>query len=159
MGLQQLAKHGLSQTFSGWSQIAICPIKWRLLVYDAVVIWTRLLIGLEALQLTEARKSRLNTFHLRRLRQSLHIQTVLEDRRNTNAEGFRRADAFIHADRQKRTQNGTILVEKRTKLPAHVFRFNRPHDSGSFQTWFTKQTNKQTKQTNKQSPLLSSSKS
>ena len=61
------------------------PTKVKIQVYDAV-IRSKLVYGLESLQLTKAWQSRINAFQLKGLRKILKSKSTYIDRRQTNAK-------------------------------------------------------------------------
>ena len=79
----------LSETIVTWRRLADfwkhsnCSCKTKLQVYDAVVR-TKLMYGLETLQLNESIKKKLDAFQLRGLRQILKLPTTYMDRQYTN---------------------------------------------------------------------------
>ena len=69
---------------------ARCPTRWKLIVYNSV-IRSKLLYGLETLELTKPLMSKLEAFQVRGLGKILNMATTYIDKRNTNAEVYRRA--------------------------------------------------------------------
>ena len=69
------------------------PTKWKLRIYDAV-IKTKLLYGLESVQLNDSLKKRLDAFQLKGLRKILRMSTTFVDRANTNQT------VYAHAEQQ-----------------------------------------------------------
>ena len=62
---------------------ANCSKKWKLQVYNAVIV-TKLLYGLENIEGTEATHKLLDTFQLKGLRKILRKNITFIDRENTN---------------------------------------------------------------------------
>ena len=107
-----------------------CSQKWKLLVYNAVVI-SKLLYGLETLEPTESAGKLLNTFQLKGLRKILQLHTTYINRNNTNDYVYKRANevtnapiAGIHRKIKPLTE---VLGERRLKLLGHVQRRDRQH--------------------------------
>ena len=65
-----------------WNK-ADTTIKWKLQVYDAIIS-SKLLYGLETMQLTQGEKNRLNAFQNRDIRRILHIPPTHINREWTN---------------------------------------------------------------------------
>ena len=61
--------------------------KWKIQVYDAI-IRSKLLYGLETIQLTQPDINRMDAFHVRGLRRILRIPPTFEDRTWTNEKVF-----------------------------------------------------------------------
>eukprot|EP00975_Prorocentrum_lima_P056965 11952627-Prorocentrum_lima.AAC.1 len=82
-------KHRIAQCMTVWKKLDVfwlhstCSPAFKLYVYDAV-IRSKLLYGLEGLQLTEQQELSLNTFQLKGLRKILRIKTTFVDHANTN---------------------------------------------------------------------------
>lgn len=101
----------LRDTRVAWLRLGIfwkranCPIPFKLQVLDAV-IRNKLLYGLESARLNDDCLARINTFHLRALRQILRMRTTYVDRRNTNAEVVARANAALRDDHLRRNRPG-----------------------------------------------------
>ena len=65
-----------------WNK-ANTEISWKLQVFNAI-IRSKLLYGLETIQLTNAEKNRINAFHIKCLRRILKIPPTFEDKLWTN---------------------------------------------------------------------------
>ena len=104
---------------------ARCPTRWKLIVYNSI-IRSKLLYGLETLELTKPLMSKLEAFQLRGLRKILNMATTYIDRRNTNAEVYRRAqDAAGNSPGNTNRLTWNIqqcIDEKRIKLTGHLLR-------------------------------------
>jgi hypothetical protein len=72
-----------------------CPTKFKLQVFDAV-IRSKLVYGLESLELTAGNMSHLNAFQLKGLRRIFKIQTTYIVRANTNQKVFDRANSIAN---------------------------------------------------------------
>ena len=72
-----------------------CTIKHKLHVQDAVVR-SKLVYGLESLQLTEGAIRRLDTFQLKGLRKILRLRTTYIERANSNDDVFRKAENALN---------------------------------------------------------------
>ena len=68
-----------------------CPTNFKLLVHDAV-IRSKLVYGLDSIELTQSVLSRLNALQLKGIRRILQMKTIFVERRNTNELVFERAD-------------------------------------------------------------------
>jgi hypothetical protein len=93
-----------------------------LIIYDAVVK-TKLLYGLETVELTKNQHSKLNAFHLRGLRKILKMKTTYIDRTCTNEEVFKRANFTRSRGNYEKPKVQTIkddLNQRRTKLAKEV---------------------------------------
>ena len=66
------------------------PQKWQIIVYDAV-IRSKLLYGLETVQLTDAMYKKFDAFQLRGLRNMLKIETTFINRANSNKAVYDKA--------------------------------------------------------------------
>ena len=104
---------------------ANCPVRWKLIVYNSM-IRSKLLYGLETVELTNSLLCRLESFQLRGQRKILQMNTTFIDRRNTNAEVYRRANEAA-ATRDNPTPKLTWSIkqrldEKRITLTGHILR-------------------------------------
>ena len=99
-----------------WKE-ACCSLRNKLLVYNAV-IRTKLLYGLETLELPTSQTSRLEAFQLKGLQKILNMVTTFVDRNNTNEEVFRRANQQLAPSSQEKAicSLQTILQERRISL-------------------------------------------
>ena len=106
----------ISATMAVWKRMhlcfknASCPVRWKPIVYNSM-IRSKHLYGLETVELTQSLLSRLESFQLRGLRKILKIPTTFIDRRNTNAEVYRRANAAA-ASRDNPSPKLTWCIEK-----------------------------------------------
>ena len=109
---------------------ANCSKKWKMLVYNAVII-SKLLYGLESLEPTDATGSLLNTFQLKGLRKILKLHTTFVQRQNTNEYVYRRANEIVNAptegDGRKIRPLTEVLEQRHLKLLGHVLRRDRQH--------------------------------
>jgi hypothetical protein len=74
-----------------------CSVRQKLLVHDAV-IRSKLMYGLESLQLNESALKRLDTFQLKGLRKILKLKTTYIDRANSNARVFELAEQALQTN-------------------------------------------------------------
>ena len=122
----------ISATMAVWKRMhmffknASCPVRWKLIIVYNSMIRSKLLYGLETVELTQSLLSRLESFQLRGLRKILNMHTTFIDRRNTNAEVYRRANAAA-ASRDNPSPKLTwciekCLHEKRVRLTGYVLR-------------------------------------
>ena len=101
-----------------------CANRTKMIIYDAVVK-TRLLYGLETVELTKNQHSKLNAFHLKGLRKILKMKTTYIDRTCTNEEVFKRANFTRTRGNTQNPQLQTIkedLDQKRTKLAKDILK-------------------------------------
>jgi len=110
-----------------WKE-ACCSLRNKLLIYNAV-IRTKLLYGLETLELPISQISRLEAFQLKGLRKILKMVTTFVDRNNTNDEVFRRANQQVAPSSPEKTicSIQTILQDRRISLVGHILRQNNDH--------------------------------
>ena len=121
----------ISSSMITWKRMRVffknarCPTRWKLIVYNSI-IRSKLLYGLETLELTKPLMSKLEAFQLRGLRKILNMATTYIDRRNTNAEVYRRAqDAAGNSPGNTNRLTWNIqqcIDEKRIKLTGHLLR-------------------------------------
>ena len=118
----------IAATMATWRRMHVsfknsnCPIRWTIAWFDPNL----LLYGLDTLEIPSALLSKLEAFQLRGLRKILNVNTTYIDRRNTNAEVYRRANLAV----ETRQGNDTTLTwtirqcieEKRIKLTGHLLR-------------------------------------
>ena len=101
-----------------------CPTKFKLQIYD-LVIRSKLVYGLEGLELTTGDLAHLNAFQLKGLRRILKMKTTFVDRGNTNAKVFEKANAMKNPTG---TQGKNIVAfskyihQQQNKLLAHTVR-------------------------------------
>ena len=120
----------ISSTMATWKSMDIfwrhaqCSVRNRLQVFNSV-IKSKLLYGLETLEIPSAQMSRLEAFHLKGLRKILGMQTTFVNRANTNQEVFRRANIAIQT-RQNPTctiqKISELLGQRRIALVGHILR-------------------------------------
>ena len=114
-----------------------CPIKFKLIVYDAVVR-AKLVYGLDCVYVPEAAMNKLNAFQLRGLRKILKMSSTFIDRSNTNKKVFENANRLRHpAGRQlgpvqiRQTHSKQIqpfrqyIHNKQTALLGHTIRASK----------------------------------
>ena len=87
-----------------WSKTKCCNA-WKIQVLNAVVV-SKLIYGLETLELTEGVANMLNTTQLKGLRKILNMKTTFVDRANTYEVVYKKAQAVL------RTKNQTKPREK-----------------------------------------------
>ena len=73
---------------------AHCPVKWKIIVPDAV-IRSKLLYGLETATLTEGTQHKLNTFQLKGLRKKNRMPPTYVNRANTNVKVIETANEIL----------------------------------------------------------------
>ena len=94
----------IAECYTTWKKLAEfwkhsnCSVKLKLGVYDAV-IRTKLVYGLESVQVNDSLKQKIDAFQLKGLRQILRIQTTYVDRANTNEHVFDTANRAINENR------------------------------------------------------------
>ena len=74
---------------------ANCPPKFKLNVYDAI-IRSKLVYGLETIQLPQSVLSKLDAFQLKGIRKILNMKTTFITRANTNERVFERANVIAN---------------------------------------------------------------
>ena len=113
---------------------AECPIKWKILVFDAV-IRSKLLYGLETAMLTDSAQRRLNVFQLKGLRKILKMKTTFVERANTNERVILKANAALEHERSRRKVKTFSEAYKvsRTKRCARLL-MQRPSDPTRYST-------------------------
>ena len=121
----------IAATMATWKKMhlffkdARCPIRWKLIVYDSMIP-SKLLYGLETVELSPALLTKLETYQIKGLRKILHMKPPFIDRRNSNAEVYRRTREAC----ESRYNQASSLVwnirqcttEKRIKLTGHILR-------------------------------------
>ena len=88
---------------------ANCAIKWRLHVFNAVVI-SKLAYGLETVQYAESQAKRLDAFQLKGLRKSLSMATTSIDRNSSNKKVFEEANKHWESAGRKKKPATTIIL-------------------------------------------------
>lgn len=121
----------IAATMATWKRMQLffkdarCPIRWKLIVYNSM-IRSKLLYGLETVELSPALLTKLETFQIKGLRKILHMKPPFIDRRNTNAEVYRRTREACES-RYNPTSSlvwniRQCITEKRIKLTGHILR-------------------------------------
>ena len=98
--------------------------KWKLIVFDAV-IRSKLLYGLETVQLTQAMCKKIDAFQLRGLRRILNMSTTFINRANTNANVYEEATKIAYPnaeDKRKVKPFSTYYADKKASLLGHILR-------------------------------------
>lgn len=98
--------------------------KWQIIVYDAV-IRSKLLYGLETVQLTEAMYKKIDAFQLRGLRKILKMQTTFMNRANTNKKVYEAATQAAYArveDHRQVKPFSEYHKQKKANLLGHILR-------------------------------------
>jgi hypothetical protein len=107
-----------------WTK-ANCPTKWKLNVYNAVII-SKLVYGLETLQFTEGQGKQLDAFQQRGLRKILGIAPTYIDRGHTNEKVIELANIAkgAHEDKTKTKimPLTEIIKNRKNTLLGHVIR-------------------------------------
>ena len=120
----------ISATMATWKSMDIfwkhaqCTVKNKLQVFNSV-IKSKLLYGLETLEIPSAQMSRLEAFHLKGLRKILDMKTTFINRANTNQEVFRRANMALHHRNNhsdKIQKISEMLCQRRVALVGHILR-------------------------------------
>ena len=100
-----------------WAQ-ACTSVNWRLRVFDAV-IKSKILYGLESIQLTQAEQSRLDALQMKTLRKILRVPTTFVDREWTNQKVI---DTLEHRFKYSHTKLSTRWKNNKTRLLGHILR-------------------------------------
>ena len=79
---------------------AQCPIKWNLIVHDAI-IRSKLLHGLESAEIRETQLAKIDTLQLKGIRQILGWKTTYIDRDNTNERLLNTANILAQQEGNK----------------------------------------------------------
>ena len=111
-----------------------CSVKWKVNVYNAVVV-SKLLYGLETVQMPPSVMKDLDVFQMRGFRKILGIQPTYMDRSNSNEEVFRK----LREDHNlPHILPLTVLLQKRrVTLLGHIIRAgNRNSNDPAFQATF-----------------------
>ena len=100
---------------------ARCPIKWKVLVFDAV-IRSKLLYGVETAMLTDGALRKINVFQLKGLRKILKLKTTFIDRSNTSQVVLEKANTAIQEEGSHRKVKlfGDAYKEGRMKQGARI---------------------------------------
>ena len=109
-----------AKTKSFWNK-AQTTVKWKLRVYDSV-IKSKLLYGLETIQLTGNEQSRLDAFQMKGYRRILGIPPTHIDRSWTN-ERVRRE--LVHEHNFKYTSFSDTWQKRKVTLLGHIIRSHR----------------------------------
>ena len=99
-------------------------VKWQLLIFDAVVR-SKLLYGLETIQLTGAMLKKIDAFQIRCLRRILRIPSTFIDRRSPNRVVFQRCTEILHQNQGEQRELeffSRSYHRKKSKLLGHVLR-------------------------------------
>ena len=103
---------------------ANCPPRFKLQVFDAV-IRSKLVYGLDTVQIPPPLMSRLNTFQLKGLRKILQMKTTFITRANTNQKVFDKANAIFNP-KQLPNKNikpfSSYVFSKQESLLKHIVR-------------------------------------
>ena len=100
-----------------------CPTKFKLQVYDAV-IRSKLVYGLESVELTAGQIRHLNAFQLKSIRRILKMKTTFVERENTN----KNVRCGKHNQKPANVQNKNMLSfsecihKQQNQLLAHIIR-------------------------------------
>ena len=100
-----------------WTQ-ACTSVNWRLRVFDAV-IKSKILYGLESIQLTQAEQSRLDALQMKTLRKILGVPTTFVNREWTNQKVI---DTLEHRFKYSHTKLSTRWKNNKTRLLGHILR-------------------------------------
>ena len=105
-----------------WKE-AKCSLKNKVLIYNAV-IQSKLLYALETIEIPTHLLSRLEAFQLKGLRKILRMSTTYVNRKNTNAEVFRRANLQVtpYGDDPKIISIQEVLRNRRVALTGKILR-------------------------------------
>ena len=93
-----------------------CSIRLKLSVYDAVVR-SKLIYGLESVQVNDSLKAKIDAFQLKGLRQILKMQTTYVQRANSNEAVFSRANEEINSWEARRREHGVGFLPMRKIVP------------------------------------------
>ena len=130
-----------------WKQLdifwkkSICPLKFKIHVYDAV-IRSKLVYGLETIQIPKYLCNKLNTFQLKGLRKILGMRTTFIDRSNTNRRVLDVASRCVNPPKHPGKDVkifSEYVSDKSQALLAHIIR-SQPEDPMR-QCTFEKDTN------------------
>ena len=113
---------------------AECPMKWKILVFHAV-IRSKLLYGLETAMLTDSAQHKLNVFQLKGLRKIMRLKTTFVDRANSNAKVMEKANAALETEgsRRKVQMFSKAYIRGRTKRCARLL-MQRPSEPTRYTT-------------------------
>ena len=98
--------------------------KWQIIVYDAV-IRSKLLYGLETVQLTDAMYKKINAFQIRGLRKILKMGTTFINRANSNKAVYDKATRVAYpreGDQRVVLPFSEYHKKKKAKLLGHILR-------------------------------------
>ena len=93
-------------------------IKWKLQVYDAV-IRSKLLYGLECIQLTQVEQDRIDAFQMKGIRRIMKVPPTYEDRTQTNEVVMQEAKKIAEKDIFKFSD---MWLRQKLKLLGHLLR-------------------------------------
>ncbi len=101
-----------------------CPNKFKILVFDAA-IRSKLVYGLESLELSSGLLNHVNAFQLKGLRRILGLKTTYVDRNNSNKKVFEEANNIANP-KNKQDKNvktfSQYIHKQQHKLLAHTIR-------------------------------------
>ena len=107
---------------------ANCPPKFKLIVLDAV-IRSKLVYGLDCIQIPEAALNTLNAFQLKGIRKILGIHTTFVNRANTNQAVFEQATEVRYGDKNRKEHTelemrsfSQYLHQKNADILGHIIR-------------------------------------
>ena len=92
-----------------------CPMRKKLITADAV-IRSKLLYGLDSMQLNEPQLKKLDIFQLKVLRKILKMKTTYIDRNNTNEKVFETANRRLQEEKQGATIKTFRAAYRTSKL-------------------------------------------
>lgn len=99
-----------------------CNQKWQLIIYDAV-IRSKLLYGLETVQLTETQEKKIDAFQMRGLRQIMKNTHTYYNREHTNKHILEEASKSAYPNKDRQINIFSQICEKRKiKLMGHNLR-------------------------------------
>ena len=93
-----------------------CNVRLKLGVYDAV-IRSKLIYGLESVQINDSLKRKLDAFQLKGIRQILQLKTTYVDRANSNEVVFRKANEAVKTYEVRRTHIEDKFRSKKCIIP------------------------------------------
>ena len=101
-----------------------CPTKFKLIIFDAV-IRSKLVYGLDSLQINEGTLKHLNAFQLKGLRKILGLKTTYVERANSNKVVFSKANALKNPKKvpgKDIKPFSSYIQSQQNKLLAHIIR-------------------------------------
>ena len=101
-----------------WNK-SICSKKWKILIYNAIVI-SQLIYGLETIPMNQNQITRLNAFQMKGFRKILKIHHPFYSR-VSNDDVWQRINQFKPGDAPIKSI-AEMLRERKTKLLAHCIR-------------------------------------